>query len=398
MSEHWKIETDDAGIAWLCLDKADAKANVLSSTVIQELDGILSQLEQNPPEGLVMYSGKPGSFIMGADINEFGDFESASEVARLGKLGQGVFLRIRGLDCPTVVAINGVCLGGGLEIARILGVTEGAVRYHLRRGADGATDGRARQAQLAEGWAEAIAHWLETAGEDGPVNLAALHAWLVAEHDYPGSLRSVQRYFRSHYPRPRQRARRRVETPPGAQAQADWAEYRRLMIGGRSQTGYCFHLQLSWSRFGAAVWSPRKDQLSWQQVHNEALRRLEGVPATVRVDNEKTAMAHGAGSWGELNASYRRYARAVRFHVDPCPPRSPQNKGKVERQIRDKRRQLDPYRQHWESFAELQAEKGLGKAKTAQLKAALEQTVATSYSVYKGRTQVASGSLGSGRA
>jgi 3-hydroxyacyl-CoA dehydrogenase/enoyl-CoA hydratase/3-hydroxybutyryl-CoA epimerase len=127
MSEHWKIETDDAGIAWLCLDKTDAKANVLSSDVIRELDGILSQLEQNPPAGLVMYSGKPGSFIMGADINEFGDFKSAAEVARLGKLGQGVFLRIRGLDCPTVVAINGVCLGGGLEISMMFDYRIGPV-------------------------------------------------------------------------------------------------------------------------------------------------------------------------------------------------------------------------------------------------------------------------------
>jgi 3-hydroxyacyl-CoA dehydrogenase/enoyl-CoA hydratase/3-hydroxybutyryl-CoA epimerase len=117
MTQHWKYETDESGIAWLCLDKADAKANVLSSDVIRELDELLTAIESEAPQGLVMYSGKPGSFIMGADINEFGDFGSAEEVARLGKLGQSVFLRIKDLACPTVVAINGVCLGGGLEIS-----------------------------------------------------------------------------------------------------------------------------------------------------------------------------------------------------------------------------------------------------------------------------------------
>jgi 3-hydroxyacyl-CoA dehydrogenase/enoyl-CoA hydratase/3-hydroxybutyryl-CoA epimerase len=117
MPQHWKLETDSAGIAWLCLDKADAKANVLASYVIEELNGLLDELHARPPRGLVMYSGKPGSFIMGADITEFGDFASGEEVARLGKLGQGVFLRIQSLPCPTVAVVNGVCLGGGLEIA-----------------------------------------------------------------------------------------------------------------------------------------------------------------------------------------------------------------------------------------------------------------------------------------
>ena len=117
MTQHWKLETDESGVAWLCLDKKDAKANVLSSDVIRELDELLDSIASKPPKGLVMYSGKPGSFIMGADINEFGDFGSAEEVARLGKLGQGVFLKIKALPCPTVVAVNGVCLGGGLEIS-----------------------------------------------------------------------------------------------------------------------------------------------------------------------------------------------------------------------------------------------------------------------------------------
>ena len=117
MTQHWKLETDAAGIAWLCFDKADAKANVLASYVIEELNGLLDQLEEQPPKGLVLYSGKPGSFIMGADITEFSDFGSAEEVARLGKLGQGVFRRFEALPCPSVAAINGVCLGGGLEIS-----------------------------------------------------------------------------------------------------------------------------------------------------------------------------------------------------------------------------------------------------------------------------------------
>ena len=116
-TENWKTDTDDTGILWLCLDKADAKANVLSSDIVRELDSVLDTIEAAAPRGLVLYSGKPGSFIMGADINEFENFGSAAEVARLGQLGQNVFRRVQDFPFPTVAAINGVCLGGGLEIA-----------------------------------------------------------------------------------------------------------------------------------------------------------------------------------------------------------------------------------------------------------------------------------------
>jgi len=71
----------------------------------------------------------------------------------------------------------------------------------------------------------------------------------------------------------------------------------------------------------------------------------------VRVDNEKTAVVHGAGAWGRIHPAYRAYARTVRFHIDACPPRAPQAKGKVERRIRDHRSSLDPYRRHWDSLA-----------------------------------------------
>jgi hypothetical protein len=145
-----------------------------------------------------------------------------------------------------------------------------------------------------------------------------------------------------------------VETPPGAQAQADWGEFPRVLIAGRPQALSAFALKLSFSRFPALIWSPCKNQLAWHQVHNEGFRRLGGIPAVVRIDNLKTAVAHGAGPWGRLNRHYRAYARTVGFHIDACLPRQPQAKGKVERLIRDLRSACSPYRRHWDSLEELQ--------------------------------------------
>ena len=76
------------------------------------------------------------------------------------------------------------------RIARELSLSEGTVRYHLRRLAAGANDGRARQQCRASAYRAAIDHWLEQHGA-APTNVAALHDWLVAKHGYPGSLRSV---------------------------------------------------------------------------------------------------------------------------------------------------------------------------------------------------------------
>ena len=239
-------------------------------------------------------------------------------------------------------------------IARLLGVHENAVRYHLHRAREAIADGRGQQKHLAVAFQDAIATWLERLDDDGPLNLAALHDWLVAEHDYPGSLRSLQRYFKSHFPQPRVRARRRVETPPGAQAQADWGEFPRVLIAGQHQALSAFALKLSFSRFPALIWSPCKNQLAWHQVHNEGFRRLGGIPAVVRIDNLKTGVAHGAGPWGRLNRHYHAYARTVGFHIDACLPRQPQAKGKVERLIRDLRNACSPYRRHWDSLEELQ--------------------------------------------
>ncbi len=116
-TQHWKSETDTQGVTWLCLDKADAKANVLSGDVLMELNSLIEPMMDAPPAGLVIWSGKQRSFVMGADINEFTTIETPERAYELVRLGQTLMDRIEGLACPTVCVINGVCMGGGLELA-----------------------------------------------------------------------------------------------------------------------------------------------------------------------------------------------------------------------------------------------------------------------------------------
>lgn len=233
------------------------------------------------------------------------------------------------------------------QIARALGEAEGAVRYHLRRSAAGRTDGRRGKPHRAQALAHVIDHWLRD-GRPTPdgepttpaVNVRALHDYLVHEHAYAGSYRSVLRFIRARYPAPRLRPFRRVETPPGAQAQADWGEMAGLDIGRGPQPLYAFVMVLSHSRKPVVIWSERMDQLAWHHAHNEAFRRLGGIPAVVRIDNLKTGVAVGAGPWGQVNPAYRSYARCVGFHVDACLPRCPEDKGKVENKVGAIRRRL----------------------------------------------------------
>lgn len=244
------------------------------------------------------------------------------------------------------------------EIARTLGVTEGAVRYHRRRAAEEVEDGRKNKRFKAETVAEVIRHWHEARREAGakrPVNVQELYEHVVTEHGYEGSYQSVLRYVRREYPRPKIRTYRRVETPPGAQTQTDWAEYPRVDVGEGPEPLHAFLMVLSHSRMPAVIWSRDEDLLSWLWCHNEAYRRLAGVAAVNRIDNVKTAIVQGAGAWGVIHPVYRAYARSVGFHIDACAPRQAQAKGKAEAKVRLSRLRLAPGGRRYDGLRELQA-------------------------------------------
>ncbi|TML53911.1 MAG: enoyl-CoA hydratase/isomerase family protein, partial [Actinobacteria bacterium] len=91
------------------------KPTIFGRPAFESLDRLLSELEAGDWAALVI-TGKPYFFSAGADLEEFS--RMAPELAREGsRAGHDLFGRIRSLPYPTVAAINGACLGGGVELA-----------------------------------------------------------------------------------------------------------------------------------------------------------------------------------------------------------------------------------------------------------------------------------------
>jgi len=114
----FQLQIRDDGIAVITIDVPGEAQNTLKAEFTEQANGLLDQLEQNDAvRGVVFISGKPGSFIAGADIHMLQSCTTAAEVSALARAGQEFFNRIERLRLPVVAAIEGACLGGGLELA-----------------------------------------------------------------------------------------------------------------------------------------------------------------------------------------------------------------------------------------------------------------------------------------
>ena len=90
--------------------------NALNSTVISELEQLISEVEKDAELGAFIITGEGRSFVAGADIGE----QSTMDVAagrKWGQRGSALFRRIEKLEIPTIAAVNGFALGGGCEIS-----------------------------------------------------------------------------------------------------------------------------------------------------------------------------------------------------------------------------------------------------------------------------------------
>jgi 3-hydroxyacyl-CoA dehydrogenase/enoyl-CoA hydratase/carnithine racemase len=105
-------------IATIWMDQPGSDVNTLSVAMLDDFRGLLDTIEQNEDiKAAVLISKKPNCFIAGADIKEFQKMDSSEDAEKLSREGNQILTRLSQLKKPVIAAINGACLGGGLEVA-----------------------------------------------------------------------------------------------------------------------------------------------------------------------------------------------------------------------------------------------------------------------------------------
>ena len=114
---NWSLDIDTDRVAWLVFDAPGASVNVLSSAALRELASCLGEVAAKRPLGVVLRSGKASGFIAGADIKEFQSMTTPEAGFEVVRAAQAILQQLQDLPCPSVAAIKGFALGGGLELA-----------------------------------------------------------------------------------------------------------------------------------------------------------------------------------------------------------------------------------------------------------------------------------------
>ena len=117
MSSALTLEHVD-GIAVITIDLPGEPVNKVTAALRADFAAMFEQLvADSSVRGVVLVSGKPDTWLAGADIDEFLTLQTASDAEALSRSGQELLARLESLSIPVVAAIHGACLGGGLETA-----------------------------------------------------------------------------------------------------------------------------------------------------------------------------------------------------------------------------------------------------------------------------------------
>jgi len=107
-------------------------ANVLNLSVLKDLEQVLNEVEEDDYVRIVIVTGTGRFFCAGADLHELAHLTTVHSGSEFALRGQSLLSRIERSEKPVLVAINGTCVGGGLELA---------LACHIRVAAAGAMIG-----------------------------------------------------------------------------------------------------------------------------------------------------------------------------------------------------------------------------------------------------------------
>jgi transposase len=192
-------------------------------------------------------------------------------------------------------------------------------------------------ASACEPYRELIERWLD----DGRT---AMSIWqeLVDRHGFAPQYATVGRFVRKVRGCRPPEARVVIETRPGEEAQVDYGEgpMVRHPETGKYRRTRLFLFTLAHSRKSVRLLTWKSSVKTWAQLHEQAMRRLGGVPATIVLDNLKEGVLAPDVHDPLLNPLYRDVLAHYGAVALPCRVRDPDRKGKVESGIHHTQRAL----------------------------------------------------------
>src|SRR5437870_2760689 len=111
-----KTTVDDDGIMTVWIDVPGKSVNTIGEQMLGDLTKAVAHIENEKPKGVIFASRKHENFIAGGDLFEIRALKPDTMTQFLSA-GQQLYDRIARLPMPTIVAMNGDCLGGGMELA-----------------------------------------------------------------------------------------------------------------------------------------------------------------------------------------------------------------------------------------------------------------------------------------
>ncbi len=108
----------NGNVAIITMDDSSVPQNVLNQGIQSEFETVFETVSNDKSlQGLIFTSAKSGCFLAGADISMLQGIETREQAIESSKLLHALCERIASLPITTVAAIDGICLGGGLELA-----------------------------------------------------------------------------------------------------------------------------------------------------------------------------------------------------------------------------------------------------------------------------------------